>query len=94
MDQTKSLNSPPDFIQQYEAEYWIRVVEDLKLSDVEIKKIIDELAKVLKLKKNQEKYLTHVEAQINKFTQKVAKHQAHKEILTIHQQLHEEAHEG
>jgi hypothetical protein len=94
MDRTKSLNSPPHFLQQNEAEYWIRVVEDLKLSDVEMKKIIDELAKVLKGKKNQEEYFAHVEAHIYNFTQKVTKHQAHKEILTIGQQLHEEAHEG
>jgi phosphorylcholine metabolism protein LicD len=59
-----------------------------------MKKMTDELAKVLKGEKNEEKYLAHVEAQINNFTQKLGKLKAHKEVLTIGQELHEETHEG
>jgi hypothetical protein len=90
----KALNSLPDFFQQKEAEYWIRTVEDLKLSDEEMKKMTDELAKVLIGKKNQEEYLAHLNTDIYSFTQKLGKLKAHKEVLTIGKQLHEEAHEG
>jgi hypothetical protein len=71
-------------------------VADSTLSDDEMKKMTEQLAKVLKGKKNQEEYLGHVQEYINTFTQNVSKHKVHNgnEILTTGQQLPEETHEG